>query len=108
MYKTVSTALQSKQVKLAIPAIILGSLGYVFWRNVNSFEIFSWQLLRDHAAALALIATLTFANLYFEMRKWTTLINSPVVNQKAAFRGILFGLCSGFVTPNRLGEFAGR
>ena len=108
MYKTVSTALQSKQVKLVVPAIILGTLAYVFWQNVNTLEIFSWHLLRDHALVLILIGSLTFANLYFEMRKWTTLINSPVVKQKSAFRGILFGMCSGFVTPNRLGEFAGR
>src|SRR5690606_28128371 len=108
MYKTVSTALQSKQVRLIIPIIILGSLTYVFWRNVNSFEIFSWHLLRDHALLLVLICVLTFVNLYFEMKKWITLINSPVVNQKSAFRGVLLGMCSGFVTPNRLGEFAGR
>ncbi len=108
MYKTVSTALQSKQVKLVIPAIILGTLAYVFWRNISSFEIFSWQLLRDHATVLILITSLTFVNLYFEMRKWTALINSPVVKPKTAFTGILLGMCSGFVTPNRLGEFAGR
>lgn len=108
MYKTVSTALQSKQVKPVIPAIILGTLAYVFWQNVNTFEIFSWRLLRTHALVLLAIASLTSVNLYFEMKKWITLINSPVVNQKSAFRGVLLGMCSGFVTPNRLGEFAGR
>lgn len=108
MYKTVSTALQSKQVKLVIPVIILGTLAYVFWQNVNAFEIFSYRLISEHALALIIIGALTFPNLYFEMRKWTALINSPVVKQKSAFRGVLLGMCSGFVTPNRLGEFAGR
>lgn len=108
MYKTVSTALQSKQVRLIIPIIILASLAYAFWQNEYSLEIFSWNLITDHALMLILICALTFVNLYFEMKKWTTLINSPVVNQKSAFRGVLLGMCSGFVTPNRLGEFAGR
>ena len=42
------------------------------------------------------------------MRKWTELIQSPQLDHKLAYKAVLIGMCSGFVTPNRLGEFAGR
>lgn len=108
MYKTVSTALQSKPFKLTIPAVILGALTYVAWKNFNKIDILSAELIADQIRIFICIAVLAFLNLYFEMRKWTTLIHSPQLDKRLAFKAVLIGMCSGFVTPNRLGEFAGR
>ena len=108
MYKTLSIALQSKSIKLLIPLLILGSLIAVASSNYKSIGLISWQLLSDHLSVLLLIFGLTFLNLYFEMRKWTSLVNSPLLNRKQAYSSVLVGMCSGFITPNRVGEFAGR
>ncbi len=108
MYKTLSTALHIKSIKLIISSIIVGLLFWVVWQNIHVVRVVTWQLITDQALVLLLIAVLSFVNLYFETRKWLTLINSPIVNPKMAFRGVLIGMCSGFATPNRLGEFVGR
>ena len=108
MYKTVSTALQSKPFKLTIPAVIIGALTYVAWRNFQNVDILSAELIAEQIRVFTGIAVLAFLNLYFEMRKWTTLIHSPHLDRRVAFKAVLIGMCSGFITPNRLGEFAGR
>ncbi len=108
MYKTVSTALQSKPFKLTLPAVIIGVLTVVAWRNFKNVDILSTELIADQIRVFLCIAALAFLNLYFEMRKWTTLIQSRHLDRRVAFKAVLIGMCSGFVTPNRLGEFAGR
>ena len=77
-------------------------------RNFHSIDLISWQVLSDHLSMLILIFSLTFLNLYFEMRKWSVLVNSPLLGRKQAFSSVMVGMCSGFITPNRVGEFAGR
>ena len=108
MYKTVSTALQSKPFKLTIPVVILGALTYVAWKNFKNVDILSTELIVTQIRIFLFIAALAFLNLYFEMRKWTTLIHSSHLDRRVAFKAVLIGMCSGFITPNRLGEFAGR
>jgi hypothetical protein len=60
------------------------------------------------ALVFLLVASLTFFNIYCESQKWRQLVSSELVGIKAAYTQVLAGLCSGFLTPNRVGEFAGR
>ena len=108
MYKTVSTALQSKRFKLTISAFIIAALTSVAWVNFKNVDVLTTDLITDQIIVFTIIAGLTFLNLYTEMRKWITLINASHFKRRTAFKAVLIGMSSGFITPNRLGEFVGR
>lgn len=108
MYKTLSTALQSQGFKWAMPPIILALICLLGWNNISKLDLFSWQLIADNSWVVVLIFSLTFLNLFCEMQKWRALIGRKEIMKPLAFKAILYGICSGIMTPNRLGEFAGR
>ncbi len=76
----------------------------------------SWQHLKDIlsdnyasiALSLAIVFPLTGLNLYFEVKKWFALLQTKSISVTQGYLQVLSGICSGFITPNRLGEFAGR
>lgn len=65
-----------------------------------SFLQLSWLL-----AVLALLPV----NLFFESAKWKVIISkTETISLSKSFRSVLAGFSTGFITPNRTGEFAGR
>lgn len=61
-----------------------------------------------HLAGFALV--LVLANWGIETTKWWWLVRRllPDFRWKAALRSVLIGVSSGMITPNRIGEYAGR
>lgn len=65
-----------------------------------SFLQLSWLLV-----VLALLPL----NLFFESAKWKVIISkTETISLSKSFRSVLAGFSTGFITPNRTGEFAGR
>lgn len=91
-----------------MPPLILALICILSWNNISKLDLFSWQLIADNSWIVVLIFSLTFLNLFCEMQKWRVLIGKKEINKLLAFRAVLYGICSGIMTPNRLGEFAGR
>ncbi len=91
-----------------MPPIILTLICILGWKNISKLDFFSWQLIADNGWVVMLILSLTFLNLFCEMEKWRVLIGRNELKKTLAFKAILYGICSGIMTPNRLGEFAGR
>lgn len=100
--------LQGKYFKRLIPVGIIIVLANVMWKNFMQVDVELKDVAHHFIAILPIILVLTFANLYCEMRKWKTLVNSDMLNHSMAFKATLYGICTGFLTPNKLGEFAGR
>jgi len=57
---------------------------------------------------LALSALLVVANVGLEVLKWTYATEGRLRPRRHELRGVLAGWAWGFVTPNRVGEYAGR
>lgn len=108
MYKRVSTAVHTPLFRLSISLIACAVLTVVL--------LGSWQHLRNIlsdnyasiAMSLAIVFPLTGLNLYFEVKKWFALLQTKSLSISQGYLQVLSGICSGFITPNRLGEFAGR
>lgn len=58
--------------------------------------------------AFLLVFPLTAVNLFCEVKKWQALLGERTMSLRSGYVQVLSGICSGFVTPNRIGEFAGR
>lgn len=108
MYKTLSTALQSRAFKWIIPPFILVLICVSGWKNISKLDFNSWHLITENSWIVVTIFSLTFLNLFCEMQKWRVLIGKNEIKKPLAFKAVLYGICSGIMTPNRLGEFAGR
>lgn len=108
MYKRVSTAVHTPLFRLSISLIACAVLTVAL--------LGSWQHLKDIlsdnyssiALSLAIVFPLTGLNLYLEVRKWFALLQTKSMSIAQGYMQVLSGICSGFITPNRLGEFAGR
>lgn len=108
MYKTGVTHKSGKKLKLFFSAIILALLGVYIADNI-------YPIIREFAFAMEmgsglflLIYLLVIPNLYCESRKWLSLLNDDSIRLSKTLRAILLGMAAGFITPNRIGEFAGR
>lgn len=86
-------------------------LGYVLIHFDRYEQLWSYF---SHAAPtnlfwLALVLILLPVNLYLESFKWKLLVSkTELISMRTAFRAVLAGFSTGFITPNRSGEFAGR
>ena len=108
MYKTLSTTRQGKYFKRAI-AIAAGVFFiYAMWKSYLSLNLSLADVFRISIPTFLLIVLLTFFNLFCEYKKWSGLIHSPVLKPIAGLKAIVYGMSTGFLTPNRIGEFAGR
>lgn len=81
--------------------------------EASEHSVFSWGTLRQvwftNGAALCVAAALLPLNWGVEAAKWQFL--SKKIEQFSfleAYRSVLVGLTLGFVTPNRVGDYAGR
>lgn len=91
---------------LSLAALAL--LGIVFYqsRDYLTDGVISESI--RYAPAFLLVFPLTAANLFCEVKKWQSLLGVRGASLARGFEQVLSGICSGFVTPNRIGEFAGR
>ncbi len=108
MYKRVSTALQSTAFRLLLSSFALA------WISVSLYG--HWPALADAASSnlalllwgMLLVIPLAILNLFCESKKWIVLLGARDLSIRQAFLQVLSGMCSAFVTPNRIGDVAGR
>jgi len=85
---------------------------FVCWKifDVLRENDFSKLILSDNAAVFLIITTiLVFANWSLEAIKWKMLMQSlRKLTFTEALKGVLAGISTGIITPNRLGNFIGR
>lgn len=108
MYKTLSRAVSSPAIRWGLSLAVLLVLFTLLYRNRFVFTQVTLDGVVEVGIAFFAVLFLTGLNLYCEVRKWQVLVNYPDLSDREAFRQVLSGMCSGFITPNRLGEFAGR
>ncbi len=83
--------------------------------KLYTFEYYAalWQHFRNPDTTqyfwLILVFVLLPLNIFFEVIKWQTLVHkSEKISFKKALNAVLAGFSTGFITPNRIGEMAGR
>jgi uncharacterized membrane protein YbhN (UPF0104 family) len=65
-------------------------------------------MLIELPLALFVVFAITPLNIYCETMKWRVLMGLRNLPFSLALKQVMMGLCAGFVTPNRIGDFAGR
>lgn len=88
--------------------MILGALAVMMRQNFGSDPDLFFGVFAGQAPLISSVFALTFLNLFLETQKWRTLIGEDAPAPSHAFRAILRGICTGLLTPNRVGEFVGR
>lgn len=101
-------------VKIVKGVILLVTYGFLIWKLSN---IGHWQELKATFTDLNPLRILFFSvvlllmpiNWALETQKWQLLISKiGSLSFQTSFKAVLAGLNTGFVTPNRIGEFGGR
>ncbi len=108
MYKRLFTAIHSNQFKLGLALFGLVGLAVYAFLQKDMLSAMYAAIAIELLPWLLLLASLTFVNLYAEVRKWLALLHAPQLTLLQGYKQVLSGMCSGFVTPNRIGDFAGR
>ncbi len=108
MYKTLVKARDGRMAQLLFSAALIIALMIMGYDRVGELGLGLFLELYDATPTILCIVALTFVNLYIEMRKWKCLLGTESVGEKLAFKAVLVGMGAGFLSPNRLGEFAGR
>lgn len=107
MNKTFNKIINYGWVKLILTILILTCLFKGYKNFTNNYEVTLVLKCVKSPWYLALIFVLLLPNLYFESRKWRALLSFKISSNQS-IRAILFGYSTALVTPNRIGEFAGR
>ena len=94
-------------VTLAAYGFLVYKLAHIEYRDELKHTLLSMNGIRiGFLLAVILIMPL---NWLLETRKWQLLTSSTVtLSFRTSLKGVLAGLCTGFVTPNCFGDFAGR
>lgn len=80
-------------------------------------HITHWETLKNsllnmgarETMTMVLIVLLMPFNWFLESKKWQVILsNNYPIGLRQALRSVLLGLHTGYITPNRVGEFAGR
>ena len=94
--------------------VMISAYAYVFY-VLATFNNYSelWSYWRTLSATkvvwLSVVLLLLPLNLVLESLKWKKLIsNTEQMSLSKSFKSVLAGFSTGFFTPNRTGEFAGR
>lgn len=97
-------------LKTAFTAVALGYAGWRIWKDRNDFAYALDHLSDTHLPFLFLSLFLVTANLGVETLKWRLLVKPvyPSLSFGRAVKAVLAGMATGLVTPNRIGEYAGR
>jgi len=86
-------------------------LGYVLIQFDRYDQLWSYftHAAPTHLLWLAMVLFLLPVNLLLESSKWKLLVSkTELISVRTAFKAVLAGFSTGFITPNRSGEFAGR
>lgn len=86
-------------------------LGYVLIQFDNYDQLWSYfsHITPGNLLKMAFVLALLPINLLLETYKWKFLVSgTELISMHTAFRAVLAGFSTGFITPNRSGEFAGR
>jgi len=98
----------SPTLKIAFSILIAAGLFMGFKNVTNKGEINEIFLsLEKSPWYLVLIIALLFLNIYAESQKWKGLISEKIPSISAV-KAVLVGYSTALITPNRIGEFAGR
>ncbi len=108
MYKTLSIAINRPGMRIIVSLGMLFSVVLVLMMKGVPLFYFDLNIWNSVSVALVLVLAMMPLNLYCESRKWQSLMNSDAVGFTLSFKQVLAGLCAGFITPNRIGELAGR
>ncbi len=106
MYKTRLRAETIRRFKIFFPIVVVAALlvkGFGSYQDFKHLNLGEFQVPFEFI--LSMLA-LTFLNLSFETKKWTSLFEK--IDFWPAMSAVIIGIKAGFVTPNRVGEFAGR
>ncbi|MDX1349553.1 MAG: lysylphosphatidylglycerol synthase domain-containing protein [Putridiphycobacter sp.] len=103
----------SRAVLFGVKLLIGGFLLWYLWTRISdafySQHILDLSLGKQGVMWLLVGTTLSFANWFFEAKKWQILASLfQKTNQFIAYKSVLAGLATGLITPNRLGNFIGR
>lgn len=105
---------KEKILLIAQWCVMLAAYGFLIFKLAN---ISYWRQLREafenagtmQYISLIVVFTLMPLNWMLETVKWQSLLsNTGSVKFTTAFESVLAGLNTGFISPNRVGEFAGR
>lgn len=106
--------MKSKAVRISKWLFIAIAYGYLIWKLVT-FDRYSdlateWRLLSlDRMLWLIPGVLLMPINWFFESKKWQLLTAGfEKIKLKDSIKAVLAGICTGFFTPNRVGEPVGR
>ena len=78
-------------------------------RPENWFISFLAILQKGEGVYILFALSLIFFNWGLEARKWQQLaVKIEDITFWQAYRAVLIGICLGFITPNRIGDYAGR
>jgi hypothetical protein len=98
--------------QLAIP---LAAICFLFWwfSRIPAEVFLQWKTSFNWSAGsiffLCLLMVLAFLNWALEARKWKLLCEKlENISFYKAFKGVLFGITLGMITPRRTGDFLGR
>ncbi len=79
-----------------------------FQNNINEqSELFLKNFSAKNMVWLVPLLLLMPLNWWLETYKWKTLLNGAI-NMRTAWKGVMTGVALGFISPARIGEFAGR
>ncbi|WP_317195386.1 lysylphosphatidylglycerol synthase domain-containing protein [Rufibacter roseolus] len=116
-YKQSGKVLVSRRLLVGLGKLVVFGLTLYYLRQAileaSSHSVFSFQTLRQiwdtKSTALFLAAVLLPVNWGVEASKWQFLSQKfEKISFLKAYRAVLVGLTLGFVTPNRMGDYAGR
>lgn len=89
--------------------------GFVFYKLIYTYRIddrlnqTAVTFNSSNFIFLAAAFVLMFLNWYLEITKWKLLVNKyENINFKFALKAVLSGIVLGIITPNQVGDFAGR
>ena len=116
LYFNTMSFINNKLLNFLKFVVLVGSLVVIYFQfksRVVSFNDFNLLIekLSSVKAIFFLVITflLMFLNWSLESYKWKYLLNGVEdISFYQAVKGVLSGLAIGFITPNRVGEFAGK
>lgn len=108
--RTIVKRKRQKTVKIFIKILILLlSLGYIFQRISKGNFTFVESFDSPNYCLLMLVIFLTTLNWLSEAKKWQILISHiEKISIFTSLKAVFTGLVTGIITPNRIGEWAGR
>ena len=111
MFQTLHTRFSAvpRTWRLVIRLMVSAGLLVLVWRELPSTVLFSEVSLLTQNAWLLLALLLLPINYLLEAVKWRQLLRHAIrPGISSAVGHVLVGQASGFITPNRLGDYAGR